>query len=106
MDRAVVVGFAPGRAVPISLSQFRYIVAADGVWLAGDLDQKLVAHGPKKPLYLAPSFRSVWCRMDQAHSKFRACSQQPLIDERRAAVDVDRLGDTAAGQRRPQRACQ
>src|SRR6185369_8926736 len=33
----------------------------------------------------------------------RARPQQPFIDERRSAVNVDRLGDTAGGQRRPQR---
>ena len=81
--------------MPIQLVQVSHIVAADGVGLAGDLDQKLVAHGPKKPLYLAPTFRPVWCRMHQAHTEFRARAQQPFIDECRAAVNVDRLGNTA-----------
>lgn len=41
-----------------------------------------------------------WCRMNQAHTEFRTRPQQPRVDESRASIDVDRVGDAAGGQRR------
>ena len=79
------------------------MVAADDVGLAGDLDQELLAHGPEEPLYFSSAFGPTWCGMHQAHTEFRARPQQPCIDEGRAAIDIDGLGDAAGGQRRAQR---
>ena len=103
MHRAVVDGFDPGREEPIQLGQIGDVVAADDVGLAGDLDQELLTHGPEESLDFASAFGPAWCGMHQAHTEFRARPQQPRIDERRAAINVDRLGDTAGGQRRAQR---
>src|SRR3954462_8616866 len=99
MDRAVVAGFDPGREESVQFGEVGDVVAADDVGVAGDLDQKLLAHGPEKPLYLPPAWGWTWCEMNKPHTEFRARPQQPRIHIGRAVIDVCGLGDAAGGQR-------
>ena len=100
----------PGGEQPVQLDQVghpvpAWLAAATAVvgGLAGDLDEELLAHGPEEPLDFAPALRASRSGVDQLDAQFRACPQQPGIDERRPVVDVDPVGDPARGERGTQR---
>ena len=69
----------------------------------GDLDEELFAYRAEKPFDLAPTLRSMRCRMNKADSEFRARPEQPGINERRSVVNIHRLRHTAGSERGLQR---
>ena len=68
-----------------------------------ELDQPLLADGPKRPLDLPAPLGPPRPAVDQADPQHRARPQQLPGHERRAVVDIDGLRDAARGDPRPQR---
>ena len=100
----MVDGLDPGGEQPVELAQVGDRVPARvALGVPGDLDEELLADGPEEPFDLPAALRAARGGVDQPDAELRAGPQQPGVDERRAVVDVDPVGDPARAQRGAQR---
>ena len=99
MRPGVVDRLGPRGEQPVQLRQVRDLGGAG----LGQLGQELAADGAEEPLDLPPALGPSGLAVHQLDAQPGAGPQQPRVDERRAVVHVDVLGDAAGGQRRAQR---
>ena len=100
---AVADRFRPRGERPVQLADAGHVPPAGLAGITGDLGQELLPDSEKQALYLPPPLRPAWGGVGELDAQHRASPQQPCIDEGGPVVDVDALGDAAAGQGGPQR---
>ena len=104
VDLAVVDGLDPRGEQRVELAQVGDRVPARiALGVPGDLDEELLADGPEVAFDLPAALRPTRGGVDQPDAELRAGAQQPGVDERRAVVDVDPVGDPARTERGAQR---
>ncbi len=94
MRAAVIDDLKPRAEQPVELGQRHAVV---------DLDEELIADGPEEAFDFAFRRGRAGARVDQFHAQNRAGPQQLRGDERRAAVDENRVRDAPCHQPGSQR---